>query len=62
MMLFHSSCPQWDKKTGPVPRFILTDQGVASTRTYRCDRCGDVVHVDVDWAEGATPEANATFK
>lgn len=58
-MLFHSSCPEWDKATGPVPRLRLMDQGVASTRTYKCERCKDQVHIDMDWAEGATPEPEA---
>ena len=61
MMLFHSSCPKWDKKTGPVPRLRLTDQGIAATRTYKCERCGDQIHVDVDWVEGAVIEPQATF-
>jgi hypothetical protein len=56
MQLFHSSCPQWDKQTGPVPRLVLHDKDdEISTRTYRCDRCGDQIHIDMDWPEGITP-------
>ena len=62
MMLFHTSCPKWDKETGPVPRLILKDQGLASTRTYRCERCNDAVHIDMDWKEGAIPEPEATIE
>ena len=62
MMLFHSSCPKWDNKPdGPVPRLLLIKQSVANTRTYKCERCGDTIHVDVDWTEGATIEPEATF-
>lgn len=61
MMLFHSSCPLWDKKTGPVPRLLLTNQGIAATRTYVCEWCEDKVHVDMDWKEGAVPEREATL-
>lgn len=60
-MLFHSSCRKWDKKSGPVPRYVLVEQGIAATRTYRCERCGDVVHIDVDWKEGAIPEPTGTL-
>jgi hypothetical protein len=61
-MLFHSTCPSWENKpAGPVPRLWLTDQGVACTRTYRCDRCQTVIHVDMDWIEGAKPEDRATI-
>ena len=60
MMLFHLSCPKWDKVSGPVPCFELKDQWVdLCTRTYVCDRCGDKIHVDMDWEEGATPEKEA---
>jgi len=65
MMLFHSSCPAWDKRTGPVPRFELRPQEdidlVLSVRTYKCERCGDQIHIDVDWKEGARVEPTATF-
>lgn len=58
-MFFHLTCPLWDKINGPVPRLWLVDQGIASTRTYRCERCSDKIHVDMDWKEGATPEKEA---
>jgi hypothetical protein len=62
-MLFHSSCPQWDKKSGPVPRLRLRPQDRGNealcTRTYKCERCGDQVHIDMDWKEGAVPEERA---
>jgi hypothetical protein len=61
MMLFHASCPTWDKKSGPVPRFRLVAQGPASTRMYKCERCNDTVHVDVDWVEGAVVEPDGTL-
>jgi hypothetical protein len=61
MMLFHSSCPKWDKVNGPVPRLVLREQGIAATRTYVCERCGCMIHVDMDWKEGALPEREATF-
>lgn len=60
MMLFHSSCPEWDRVSGPVPRLKLVEQNVAvATRTYRCERCNDQVHIDMDWAEGARIESQA---
>ena len=60
MMLFHSSCPRWDKDSGPVPRLRLVAQNEAiCARTYRCDRCNDTVHVDIDWSEGVVPEKDA---
>jgi len=62
MMLFHSSCPEWDKKTGPVPRLRLIDQSFVNVRTYRCERCKDQISIDVDWEEGAVVEPEATFK
>ncbi len=61
MMLFHSSCPKWDKKTGPLPRLRLINQNVAVTRTYKCERCGDEIHIDMDWEEGAQPEPTAVL-
>lgn len=52
MDLYHASCPKWDKNTGPVPRLRLDSRNIElATRTYKCDRCGDTIHADMDWPE-----------
>lgn len=55
MQLYHASCPQWDKVSGPVPRFRLEAKNDdITTRVYRCERCQDTIHIDMDWEEGVT--------
>lgn len=73
MMLFHRTCKLRTRiarrlrlrPRGEVSRFILKAQDevdvMLSTRTYECQSCRTVIHVDMDWSEGATPEPKAVI-
>lgn len=60
MHIYHASCLKWDKKTGPVPRFLLDARNISlSTRTYKCNTCGETLHLDMNWSEGIEVEPDA---
>lgn len=71
MHLYHQNCPPrrrwsllvWLFGRAGVPRFILKKRSlILGTRTYRCDECGAVVHIDLDWTEDLDEvEVGATF-
>jgi hypothetical protein len=68
MMLFHTSCknPPIERKQPSDPatsRLRLQPQAeediAVAVRTYRCEQCDEVIHIDMDWEEGATVEPTA---
>ena len=43
-------------------RLQLINQNLATaTRTYQCQACGTIVHIDMDWPEGACREERANL-
>jgi hypothetical protein len=61
VVVFHASCPKWDK-TSDLPRLELLKQNLPSIRLYRCELCETLVSMNMDWQEGAIIEPEATFK
>ena len=64
--LFHTTCYQsrwwkfrrWLRGMEGVPRFVsLVDrfqsERLTCTQTFRCEGCGDTIHVDTDWFDAA---------
>ena len=57
--LYHQTCPWWRRwwfyrSRQAVSRCRLIDEDTRLfTRTYRCEACRTVLHMDTDWPEDA---------